>query len=303
MHPSGEISLLFGKSLLIPFGGLAFSPPWVRMEEKGLRGKPELDKYFGFARTLLDRGIASEQGSYDGAGQFYDQTITEESDIPFYLDLARRAGGPVLDLACGTGRILLPLLRERIDVCGLDLSPQMLRIAQAKAAAAGHAVGLVEGDIRDFDLSRRFDLIILPYYTMIYMLSDADRLGVFRSTYRHLTGGGVFAFDFDAGEETPGESKPWVSLQRLDEQTGMVVLRIAQIKVPHKNLRLVNQITYCIGGDRAEVTVSGEAEATVPAETMCCLLRETGFAVEGLYSDYCGTPYAGGAECVVVARK
>lgn len=262
-----------------------------------------MDKYFGFAKALLDKGLAAEDESYGGASDLYDQTIQDDFDISYYIDLAGRVGGTVLDLGCGTGRILLPLLRAGIKVSGLDNSASMLEIARRKIARAGHNAELFLGDIRNFELPDRYDLILLPYYTMIYMLNDSDRSQVLQSVHRHLRENGVFAFDFDAGEEIPGESKPWISLQRFSEATGEVLLRTAQMKAIHKNLRVINQITHRTSGGLGAVSVSAELEATIAADAMRELLQNCGFEVEGMYSDYQGTPYGGGAECIVVARK
>lgn len=262
-----------------------------------------MDQYFGFAKELFDKGLAAVDESYGDASDLYDQTIQDDFDISYYVELARQVGGKVLDLGCGTGRILLPLLRAGIRASGLDNSAQMLEIARRKITGAGYEAELVLGDIRNFQLQDQYELILLPYYTMIYMLSDVERLNVLRSVHSHLKPGGVFAFDFDAGEETPGESKPWISLQRFNEVTGEVLVRTAQMKVIHKNLRVINQISHRTVGGRGMVTVSAELEATIPAEAMRGLLEKAGFNVEKMCSDYQGTPYTGGAECVVLARK
>ena len=86
-------------------------------------------------------------------------------DVEFYLEHARRLGGPILELGAGTGRVLVPLAAAGHDIVGLDRSPQMFAVAKAKLAAnpvaAAHA-RLVEGDMTDFDLGQRFAQVIVP---------------------------------------------------------------------------------------------------------------------------------------------
>jgi len=89
-------------------------------------------------------------------GELYDLVLGElDYARDFYFDLSRQASGPVLEVACGTGRILLRCLAEGVDIDGLDLYAPMLRTLQAKAAAQGLAPRLIRADMSDFHLSRR----------------------------------------------------------------------------------------------------------------------------------------------------
>src|SRR5262245_28969077 len=88
----------------------------------------------------------------------------------FYLLEARRRGGAVLDLACGTGRFTIPLARSGLEVVGGDLSPSMLERARAKAAAASVGIDFVEMDMREFDLAgRRFGLVIIAANSLLHL--------------------------------------------------------------------------------------------------------------------------------------
>src|SRR5918912_795093 len=86
-------------------------------------------------------------------------------DLPFYRRLAREQGARVLELCCGTGRLLVPLAEPGREIVGLDASEAMLRIAQRKLEQAGPSAAgrarLVRGDVRDFDLGEPFDLAIV----------------------------------------------------------------------------------------------------------------------------------------------
>src|SRR4029453_6962265 len=91
----------------------------------------------------------------------YDRVVRPGPCEAFYRDLARQTGGPILELACGTGRLTLPLARDGHEIVGLDVPGAMLRATQAKADAEDVEITFVQGDMRAFDLGRRFPLIIL----------------------------------------------------------------------------------------------------------------------------------------------
>lgn len=128
--------------------------------------------------------------------ELYDQAVTPGPCEGFYADLADELSGPVLELACGTGRLALPLARDGHLVVGLDLSDAMLARAWEKKAAEGLAtLSLVQGDIRRFDLGRRFALIILSCNSLAHLTTTAEIKACFRRVRRHLAPGGRFAFD------------------------------------------------------------------------------------------------------------
>lgn len=122
-----------------------------------------------------------------------------EDDLPLYLDLAARQGGTVLELACGTGRLLVPLARAGNRVTGVDLSPHMLDLAQEKLAREDadtrQRTRLVQGDMRDFDLGEEFDLAIIAVKSFVYLTRREEQLETLRSVARHLRPGGLLAMD------------------------------------------------------------------------------------------------------------
>jgi SAM-dependent methyltransferase len=119
-----------------------------------------------------------------------------EDDLPLYLDLARRQGTRVLEVACGSGRVLVPLVRAGFEVVGIDLSPHMLALARAKLDAAGLDADLREADMRTFQLPRAdFDLAIVAVKSFAYLTEAADQLACLRSVHAHLRPGGLLAID------------------------------------------------------------------------------------------------------------
>jgi SAM-dependent methyltransferase len=115
-------------------------------------------------------------------------------DAAFYRDLARKAGGPILELGCGTGRVLIPIADEGIECVGLDSSPEMLAVLRAKQPPA--CLSLVEGRMERFDLGdRRFHLVTAPFRAFSDLLDVDAQLACLACIRRHLVPGGLFAFD------------------------------------------------------------------------------------------------------------
>ncbi|MEU1294755.1 class I SAM-dependent methyltransferase [Streptomyces sp. NPDC005840] len=128
-------------------------------------------------------------------GPHYDRRYaTYTHDIDFWRDLAHDTGGPVLELAAGTGRLSLPLARLGLDVVGLDVAPSMIEQALAKRGPTGPPAFRV-ADMRSFDLGRRFALVMLACSSVCHLLDDADAVSCFTSVAAHLAPHGVFALD------------------------------------------------------------------------------------------------------------
>jgi SAM-dependent methyltransferase len=134
---------------------------------------------------------------YDVFAKDYDEWakgMTE--DVAFYVDLAREADGPVVELAVGTGRVAIPVARETGKrVLGFDLSPAMLAIARERVAEAGVDVELHEADMRDFALDEPAALVYCPFRALYHLSNWADRRRVFERVAASLWPGGRFAWN------------------------------------------------------------------------------------------------------------
>jgi SAM-dependent methyltransferase len=263
-----------------------------------------MDQFFGFAQELLEKKRAQLADPYAHV-ELYDLLNPKLRDDQFYVQFAQERGGRVLDLACGSGRLLPLLLDAGLDVAGLDLSPAMLERARSRLGERAGQVELVLGDMRSFTFDRPFRTIIIPYCSMIYMHTDADRLAVLRRCYQHLEEDGWLAFDFLAGQVEPGEGLPTLALQGIHPFTGELLVSVVQIKGLSQDLRLLNQINYVLpeSPGQARVTVYASKEAVIDPEHMASLLVQAGFAVEGVYSSSALEAYDGREECLIMARK
>jgi len=126
----------------------------------------------------------------------YDALLpASASQLNWYLNLARACAGDVLALACGSGQLIVPVASTGVSATGLDQSSQMLSAARRRAAASGAQVTFVEGDMRQFDLGRRFSLIFVARNSLLHLSEQDEFAAFFSSVRRHLKPDGVLAFD------------------------------------------------------------------------------------------------------------
>ena len=147
-------------------------------------------------------------------------------DIGFYVDTAKTAKGPVLELGCGTGRVLLPTLQAGVDIDGIDLRPEMLEALKAKAAALGLKPRVFVGDMRDFTAPRRYALITIPFRAFLHNLTSDDQIRTLRVAREHLDSGGRLVFNvfhpsFDRLAQRDGE--PYLEAELRHPSTGLPV--------------------------------------------------------------------------------
>ncbi len=139
---------------------------------------------------------------YKLMAEYYDGAYTAKQDLvdlPFYTALAQRFGGPVLEIACGTGRVLLPIARQGIEIHGVDTSPAMLNVLrkhlQTEPEAVRNRASVSGGDMRMFRLGRKYPLVIMPFRPMQHMHTLEDQVAALKTAALHLEEDGVLAFD------------------------------------------------------------------------------------------------------------
>ena len=129
-------------------------------------------------------------------GSHYDmQHKNFKSDIPFYLKQARKYGDPVLELACGTGRITIPIAKEGFDITGLDISEGMLEKANENALKQKLAIKWIRDDVRTFDLNKKFSLIFFPFNSIAHLHDLESINSCFTTVKKHLKNNGRFIID------------------------------------------------------------------------------------------------------------
>ncbi len=146
---------------------------------------------------MIDRA-ASPAPLYDRLARFYDwEHRGFRDDLPLYQGFARATSGPVLDAACGTGRVLLALAKEGHSVTGVDPSSAMLDIARAGVAADGltSRVRLVQGEMQTMELGQTYGLALVALSSFHHLLTAADQRKSLARLAAHLSTGGLLVID------------------------------------------------------------------------------------------------------------
>ncbi|MFA5070473.1 MAG: class I SAM-dependent methyltransferase [Patescibacteria group bacterium] len=134
--------------------------------------------------------------TYLFSGEEYDLQLQGfKEDLRFYLSEIKKSKR-TLDIACGTGRIMIPALKARANIDGLDNSPSMLKTLQRKAKAAGLKPKTYLADMRNFDLNKKFDLIIIPCRSFLHLLNAKEQKSALLSIHKHLTNKGRLILNF-----------------------------------------------------------------------------------------------------------
>jgi SAM-dependent methyltransferase len=223
----------------------------------------------------------------------YDLLFPPGAYAPFYADRARREGGPVLELACGTGQLIVPIARSGIRAAGLDLSAEMLEAARDRARAASAEVDLVEGDMRDFDLGERFGLVYVARNSLLHLHETDDLLACFRAVRRHLRPGGAFVFDV---------FNPSVRLLASPAGTRFEVMRVIHPERGEVTIEQagdydaaaqVNRATWYFSAPGAPDFLAAplHLRSIFPRE-LPLLLAAGGFRLESRHGDFSGVPFA-----------
>jgi SAM-dependent methyltransferase len=233
-------------------------------------------------------------------------------DLPLYDRLATAGGGPVLELGCGSGRILLPLVRSGHEVVGVDASSPMLALARSKLEAAPPDVAgrarLVEDDVRTFDLGERFHLAIVAVKTFAYLITRPDQQQALASIAAHVRPGGLLALDLlNPTPEwlcRPDGSVHQDVLGKLPDGAGTVVRTetmvrtdlAAQVRVIRSAYEVVRngQVTKHFVEWPFRYTYRFEAEH---------LLERAGFDVEAVYGGYGGESFASHSPVLLVLGR
>ncbi|MFI7110323.1 class I SAM-dependent methyltransferase [Nonomuraea sp. NPDC050227] len=225
---------------------------------------------------------------YDGA--HYDRRYEDYvHDVQFWCDLAEASGRRVLELAAGTGRLSLPIAARGIDVVGLDIAQAMLSRAKSKAGADGPR--FLVGDMRDFDLDQRFDLIMIACSSICHLLSDDDVLSCFASARRHLDAGGTFAMDLvlPARETAIADGQWRPRFGYLDPAgRGDVTVR-GRRSYDVASRILTDELDYEFSDD-GRVERATRVSRMYPFDQLCPLLERSGFAIRECHGGFGGEP-------------
>jgi SAM-dependent methyltransferase len=232
---------------------------------------------------------------YQRIADLYDSFVKSEVDVPFFTAEARKAGGDILELMAGTGRLTLPLVEAGIKVTAVDFSAAMLDVLRQKLAARGLQAETHHMDVRTMQLGRQFRQIILPFQAFPELTKEADQKQALQRIHDHLTVDGVFICTLHnppvrlksvdnhlrlaarQSLENGNQLHVWL-LQRYDPQTLVVdVLEFFE--------------EYDAQGVMQVKRFSELQFHLLHQDVFERLIAETGFKVVDLYGDYTRAPF------------
>jgi SAM-dependent methyltransferase len=225
--------------------------------------------------------------------------------VEWFGGLARRTGGPILELGCGTGRIAVPIAQDGHHIVGLDRSAAMLERAERRARRANVEVRWVEGDMRAFSFTEAFALIFVALNSFL-MLGPDDRWSCLARVREHMAPRGRVAIDvFQPDPETVvglngGVVDEW---ERVDPETGRAVRKFSS---SHANVDGVTQRIWYDETDEGAVRRLGGTTTLhyLYRREAELLFSEAGFVIETLHGDYEGNPAdARSRKLLVVAKR
>ncbi|MGI8606827.1 MAG: class I SAM-dependent methyltransferase [Gaiellaceae bacterium] len=230
--------------------------------------------------------------TYDAIAGLYDawsRSVTE--DVQFYVQEARKAGPPVVELGVGTGRIAVPTAQAGVRMIGVDSSEGMLEVCRRRAerAAVSELLDLRVGDLADPPVPERVALVTSPFRALLHLQSDPARLASLRAARELLLPGGRFVFDFFA----PGEDDIRETDGRWLEREPGIWERADWDSEAHV-------LTLSVRGEGGGATME---LAWLRPERWRELLEEAGFDVVASYGWFDRRPYTGGEDTVWVAER
>jgi len=243
--------------------------------------------------------LANMANSYDDMVRFYEmehEAFLE--DLALYRGFAQRCGGPLLELGCGTGRLLIPLAQMGFEVVGVDCSAPMLTCARRKIAPLApqmaSRITLIQGDMRYISLRRKFPLIFIALNTFVHLVTAEDQRRVLSIAARHLSSEGRLIIDLGNPTLLPTSGEPLILHRRWrDDETGETVIKFMSTHFdPASQLEEVVLIYDVI--DRQGRVVRSVYPFTIHhtyRREMELLLEQTGLRIEVCYGSYDLDPY------------
>ncbi|HEY1340239.1 MAG TPA: class I SAM-dependent methyltransferase [Bryobacteraceae bacterium] len=254
------------------------------MEECGLYAEPELyDRLFPSARNCPRGGDEARR----------ERIAASER---FYLEEAQRGGGRVLELACGSGRLTIPIAKSGVEITGADLSASMLEAARRKAAAEGAAVEFVQADMRQFDLPGPFSTIVIAGNSLLHLLAAEDLKSCLANVRRHLAPGGRLVFDVanpSVGLLARDSEQRWPVLTAPDPERGEITIEEIVSYDSAAQVRHVNWFLSAPGAPDFR-SIRYALRMIFPQELLL-LLDAAGFRLEARYGEFLREPFGPGS--------
>jgi ubiquinone/menaquinone biosynthesis C-methylase UbiE len=231
---------------------------------------------------------------FEGYARFYDLDYADFlEDLHLVQQFAARCGSPLLELGCGTGRLLLPLAAAGYEVTGVDLSSAMLEIARRKAQDQGleGRVSLVQQDMRELDLEDRYNMAFAAINTFMSLADTRDQVAALTRIREHLVPGGLLLLDLfnpDLGRLLDAQGQLVLEKVMTEPETGHSLIKFrSQIVDPVEQQVHVTLILDSIdSAGQVQRTLFPYSLRFLYRQELELLLEQSGFQLEALYGSY-----------------
>ena len=232
-----------------------------------------------------------DDASFYSDAQRYDLVMgayASGDSLKFYRQQVRRYGEPVLELACGTGRLTIPLANTGVNITGMDISGEMLKLAKLKTTTAQVDIRFIQGDMRSFDLGEKFKFIYIPAQSLSHLHTRKEIENCFSCVRRHLAGEGRFLIElFNSSvrllAREPGRRS---NVGQYEDPRGGYQVFVTE-EVRYDAASQINHIRWFFQEERRneETVLSFEMRQFFPQE-IDALLGYNGFVIEHKYGSY-----------------
>jgi ubiquinone/menaquinone biosynthesis C-methylase UbiE len=216
------------------------------------------------------------------------------SSRPYFLQIIKDSGEPALDVACGTGRLLLDYMQEGIDIDGVDISPGMVAKARQKAEELGLQPKLYIQSMQNLDIPRRYLTIIVPSSSFLHLTNMADIRQALLRFYQHLKPGGTLAISLRVMDPNPVEVEWEIESEANRPSDGALVRRWFRCTYDVENRLQYTEDRYEIIQD--DEVIDSESYISSPLLTWyrCSealgYLQDAGFSELHAHSDFTFQP-------------
>jgi SAM-dependent methyltransferase len=245
---------------------------------------------------------------YDSLADLYDLEYDHDYDLPFWVALAEREDGPVVEWGAGTGRLAVPLAGAGFDVTAVEVSENMIDKGREK----GDAVEWSRGDMRYVKLGRRYGLAVCAFNSFLCLLSVDDSLAFLRNARDHLEPDGLLGIEVSAftpeelceGEDGPAlrhdftrkRGTPLRTLERFSVSQYDAASQLLRMRLFYELYDRVGALENKRTHDLI-IRIVGRGELEL-------MLRLAGFEVEAVYGGFEGEPFTAGSDhLIVLARR
>ncbi|MGG0238446.1 class I SAM-dependent DNA methyltransferase [Bacillus rhizoplanae] len=258
--------------------------------------------------------VGTKGNLYGNTARFYDlEERQDRGELSFYLERASNSSGDILEIACGTGRITLPLVQAGFHVWGIDLSENMLNLLKEKLHTTSsefqNKIHLQQANMTNFNMNKNYDLILIPGIAYQALLNKEDQIECLKTVYKHLKANGEFIFNvfrpFKKLDETwiQPETLQW---EKIDPQTGSTIQKSHIAKA----IDVENQIIYPeyifrithVDGTKEELREQLSLKYYY-YEQITDAIQSAGFTITEQYGNYDGCSIEEGSEMIFICKK